>query len=236
MKQRTLMKIGGVFGLLVAATQIGGNALHPPISPDAVEALETIAGESLWDPAHLVITVSYFLFIPFAIGLAAAYEDRGWELWIGIPLVIVGAALGGAQIQTHLTIFQHLAVEYVSAGGGAAGEPFLILYETFWPYSVALEITHLLLIYAAAVILGLAMLRERAFTEWAGWLGVAGGGIAAAGIVIGKLVMDSQGGDLVFGFSLLPLLAWIIVISVQTLKAAKRSRPGSSEAPADGRP
>lgn len=232
MKRRTFMKIGGIFGLLVAITQIGGNAFHPPIPPDTVEALQIIAGAGAWDLVHLVITVSYFLFIPFAIGLAAGFEDRGWEIWIGVPLVIVGAALGGAQIQTHLTIFQHLAAEYSAAGGGAGGEPFVLLYETLWPYGVALEITHLLLIYAAAVVIGLAMRRERTFTNWMGWLGVAGGGFAAAGIGIGKLVMSSQAGDVVFGVSLLPLLAWIVVISVQLLKAAGKSGARSGESPA----
>lgn len=230
MKRDGLIKIGGVFGLLVAATQLGGNAFHPPIPVVTEDALRVIAETGPWNVVHLVITVSYFLFIPFAIGLGEAFERPGPEVRIGVPLVIVGASLGGAQILTHLTIFRDLAESWAASGGGE----FVLLYETLWPYAVALEIAHLLVIYAAAVLFGIAMLRETLFERWAGWLGIGAGVAATAGILVGKIVMNSSSGDIVFGVSIVPLLVWIVSVAIMLLKAERSTSGSDSTAPAGG--
>ncbi len=219
MQNPRLIKVGGVFALIVAVMQIVGNGLHPPIPPDTVEALQVIASTGPWEIVHLIILISYFMFIPFVIGAAASFQDQDAPLVrIGTPLIIVGGAIGAAQISTHLTIFRFMALQYVATSDAASQADIVFLYNTLWPYSVVLEIAHLLAIFIAAMMFGVAMLRETVFPKWVGWLGTIGGGIAAAGILVGKLVIHSRVGDIVFGVGLLPAVIWIIIVGIALLR------------------
>lgn len=132
-RTKTLIKIGGYSALVVAALQVAGNALHPPIPPDTIEALGVIQRNQLWNPVHIEIAVSYFLFIPFVLGAAATFNERTPLVRIATPLVIVGAAIGGVQILSHLTVFRTLAIHHHAGGGEAAGSSTAFLYELLWP-------------------------------------------------------------------------------------------------------
>jgi hypothetical protein len=214
-----LIKVGGIFALIVAVMQIVGNALHPPIPTVTADALQVIASTTYWVAVHLIITISYFLFIPFIIGASAAFKDRQSPLVrIGTSFVIVGAALGAAQITTHLTIFKIFADNYVATSDPAAKQNIAFLYEAFWPYSVALEMAHLILIFIAAILFGVAILQEDVFPRWLGWLGIISGGIANVGILVGKLVVHSLVGDIIFAAGLVPLVLWIIGIGIYLLR------------------
>lgn len=218
MQNPRLIRVGGISALVVGAMQLGGNALHPPIPPDTVAALNVIASTSIWTIVHLVITVSYFIFIPFVIGAAASFKDQEAPLVrIGTPLIIVGAAIGAAQISTHLTIFKFLADHYVVADAAQQAN-IAFLYEVLWPYSVALELAHLIVIFIAAFMFGLAMLREDVFVRWIGWMGVIAGIVATTGILVGKLLIQSQVGDIIFGVGLIPLVIWIFAVGVSLLR------------------
>ncbi len=237
MRDPKLVRLGGYFALLTAATQIGGNALHPPIPRDTVAALGVIHATTIWPIVHLVITVSYFLFIPFAIGAYAAFRQPGALVRIGTALVIVGAAMGAVQITTHLTIFHYLAGQYASAAP-AIQNSIVMNYDMLWPYSVALEVAHLLTIFVAAGLFGVAMLGEEIYPRWIAIMGLVGGGVAIAAIMVGKFVIQSQTGDLIFGFGLLPLMVWIVAVGIVLLKvtpaqlaAADAAAPRPTAAP-----
>jgi hypothetical protein len=223
-----LIRVGGIGALAVAVTQVGGNALHPPIPPQTAEALDIMARTALWIPVHLDITLSYFLFIPFVIGAAASFRDRPPLVRIATPLIIVGAALGAAQITTHLTIFKYLADRYAATTDPGLRGTIELLYETLWPYSVALEIAHLLVIDVAAVLFGLAMLGEALYPRWVAWLGVVGGIVAAAGLLVGKLVVRTAMGDVIFGVTLIPPVIWIVAVGVVLLRYAPLSPEGAT--------
>jgi hypothetical protein len=217
-----LIRLGGYFALLVAAIQLVGNGLHPPIPSDPVEALEIIHHTGHWAIIHIAVCISYFLFIPFVIGASAAFTDRRSPLVrTATPLVIVGAGIGAAQILTHLTLFSYLAEQYATAD--ADGQQMIIfLYEAFWPYNVALEVAHLEAIFIAVILYGVALLNEDAFPRWQAWLGIGAGLVASAGILIGKAILDN---DILFGVSLLPLIVWIVAIGITLL----RLQPPESE-------
>ena len=236
MRDLKLIRLGGYFALLTAATQIGGNALHPPIPRDTVAALGVIHATTIWPIVHLVITVSYFLFIPFAIGASAAFKQQSWLVRLATPLVIVGAAMGVVQITTHLTIFHYIAMQYATASP-AVQQTLAMNYDMLWPYSVALEVAHLLTIFVAVGLFGIAMLDEPLFPRWIGIIGIIGGVVAVAGISVGKFVINNTTGDLIFGFSLLPLMVWIVALGIVLLKvtpaqlAAADATPRPTAAP-----
>jgi hypothetical protein len=226
MSDTRLIKVGGYFALIVAVMQIIGNGLHPPIPTVTIEALELIAGTSYWVPIHVLITVSYFMFIPFIVGASAAFKDRKSPLVrIGTVLVIVGAGIGAVQISTHLTLFKYLSDQYIATSDSALQQMIVFTYESFWPWNVALEVAHLVAIFVAAFMFGVAILQEDVFPRWLGNLGVASGAVSTAGILIGKIVMNSRTGDIVFGVGLLPLVIWIIAIGVLLLRLKTAPEP-----------
>lgn len=213
-----LIRIGGIFALLVAATQVVGNALHPVLPDDAAASLTIIGNTGRWAVVHTIITVSYFMFVPFVLGLAASFPARPAAVRIATTLVVVGAALGAAQITTHTTIFRYLGVQFNHALDAVSHERFTFLYDALWPYSVALEIIHLLAIYVASILIAREMLRNPSYRRWLAILGLIGGIIATAGILVSKFIITGKTGNLIFGFSLLPSIIWIIGTGVALLK------------------
>ncbi|KXK52351.1 MAG: DUF4386 family protein [Chloroflexi bacterium] len=210
-----LVRMGGYFAIIVGLMQLVGNGLHPPIPADTVEALGVIAGLSYWIPIHVVISMSYFMFIPFVLGAAAAFKDQGSPFIIVAKyLVIVGAGLGAAQILTHLTYFKYLADQYALADP-ALQQNIIFSYESFWPYNVALEIAHLVAIFVAVSLFGMELLRDDVLPRWLAWLGIAAGIAATVGILAGKIIFNN---DIVFGVSLPPLLIWILAVGVNLLR------------------
>lgn len=226
MSDMRLIKVGGYFALIVAVMQIIGNGLHPPIPTVTPEALELIGNTGYWVAIHVLITISYFMFIPFIVGASAAFKDRKSPLVrIGTVLVIVGAGIGAVQISTHLTLFKYLADQYIVTSDPALQQMVVFTYESFWPWNVALEVAHLVAIFIAALMFGIAILQEDVFPKWLGNLGIASGAVSTAGILIGKIVMNSRAGDIVFGVGLLPLVIWIIAIGVLLLRLKTAPEP-----------
>lgn len=224
MSDATLLKVGGVNALLLAVVQVVGNSLHPVLPPEAGASLVMIGHAGRWVWVHVLITVSYFIFIPFVLGFAASFRERSAWIRIGTPLVIVGAALGAAQISTHTTIFRFLGVQYAGTVDPGAQAAIAFSYDTLWPYSVALEVIHLLAIYAAVLLFGAAMLRDPGYPRWMAWLGLAAGAAATAGILVGKFVVTTAAGNLIFGFSLLPLIVWIVAVGIVLLRMQPSAR------------
>jgi hypothetical protein len=221
MEDRTLIRIGGLGALAVAVTQAVGNGLHPPIPHDTVQALTVIHNTMPWIVVHIIITVSYFLFIPFVVGTQPAFRNNPALVRVGTPLVIAGAIIGAVQITTHLTLFHHLGQIYPT-GDSALQATVILMFESLWPYSVALEISHLLAIFIAILLFGIAMLKETNFPRWVAIMGIIAGALAATAILVGKFVITGRTGDLVFGASLLPLVVWIVATGVVLLRLAAR--------------
>jgi hypothetical protein len=218
-----LVRMGGYFAIIVGLMQIVGNGLHPPIPTDTVAALNVIASTNLWVVIHVLISISYFMFIPFVIGAAAAFKDRNSPFILtGKMLVIVGAGIGAAQILTHLTFFKYLADQYVVTADPVLQQNIIFTYEAFWPYAVALEIAHLVAIFVAVTLFGIALLNEDILPRWLAWLGIGAGVFATFGIVSSKVIFDN---DIVFGVSLLPLVIWILAIGVNLLRLKPAPQP-----------
>jgi hypothetical protein len=210
-----LIRMGGYFAIIVGLMQLVGNGLHPPIPADTAAALTVIATTNLWIVIHVIITVSYFMFIPFAIGASALFKDHNSPyIAVARALVFVGAGLGAAQILTHLTFFKFLADQYIT-GDPTLQQNIVFTFEAFWPYNVALEIAHLVAIFIAVLLFGLALLQESVLPRWLAWLGVAGGALATIGILASKLILHN---DLIFGLTLVPLVVWILAVGVNILR------------------
>lgn len=216
MNDSRLVRVGGYFALIVAVMQVIGNGLHPPIPDPTVEALTVIHNTTYWVPVHVIITISYFMFIPFVIGASAAFQDKGSPLVLAAKaLVIAGATIGAVQILTHLTYFKYLADTYFTTADPAIQQMVVFNYEAFWPYAVALEIAHLCAIFISVSLFGIVMLSDNQFARWMAYTGIAGGAIATLGILSSKIIFNN---DIIFGVSLLPLVIWIFAVGLRLLR------------------
>lgn len=216
MSDSRLIRVGGYFALIVAVMQVVGNALHPPIPDTTVDALTVIHNTALWVPVHVIITISYFMFIPFVVGATAAFKDKESPLILAArALVIAGATIGVVQILTHLTYFKYLADTYFVTADPAIQQMVIFSYESFWPYSVAMEIAHLCAIFISVTLYGIAMLSDTQFAKWMSYTGIAGGLIATFGILSSKIIFNN---DIIFGLSLLPLVIWIFAVGLRLLR------------------
>jgi hypothetical protein len=222
MTDNRLVRVGGYFALIVAVMQVVGNALHPPIPDGTVDALTVIHNTALWIPVHVIITISYFMFIPFVIGASAAFQDKNSPLILAAKaLVIAGATIGAVQILTHLTYFKYLADTYFGTSDAALQQMITFNYEAFWPYAVALEIAHLCAIFISVSLFGIAMLSDSQFARWMAYTGIAGGLIATFGILSSKIIFNN---DIIFGVSLLPLVIWIFAVGLRLLRLSPASQ------------
>jgi hypothetical protein len=215
-----LLKIGGASALLYVGLSVAGNIMHTAMPPTPDGALETIAGSGTWKIAHIILTSTYFFIVPMLIAVAATFKENSTIMRIAVPMILVCAAVGIVQISTHLTLFHHLAHKYVAATDPMVKANILLLYESFWPFNVALEVAHLLVIYSLIIAIGFAMMHSD-FPKWVAWAGVIGGIVAVAGIVIGEIILSGSGGlmgDRIFGLSLLPLMVWLLAVGVILFK------------------
>ncbi|MGH7491274.1 MAG: hypothetical protein ACREOO_02640 [bacterium] len=215
-----LFKIGGTSALLYVGLSVAGNLMHTAMPPTPAGALETIAGSGTWKIAHIILTSTYFFIVPMLIAVAATFKESSPIMRIAVPMILVCAAVGIVQISTHLTIFHHLAHKYVAAADPMVKANVILIYETLWPFNVALEIAHLLVIYTLIIAIGFAMLHGD-FPKWVAWAGITGGAVAVAGIIIGEIILSGSGGllgDRIFGLSLLPLMVWLLAVGVNLLK------------------
>jgi len=209
-----LIRLGGYCALLAAAMQIIGNIMHPPIPRDTVAALGVIAGSGDWLITHLILSSSYFIFIPLAVGAAASFRNDPPELRVAVPLIIFGTALGVTQILTHLTLFRFLAVQYAATSDASVRATIVFVYDAFWPYNVALEVGHLTVIDLSALLFGIAMFGETIYPRWLALVGCAGGVVALIGLYIGTLVVRTTFGDVLFAVSLIPMVVFIVVTGI----------------------
>lgn len=217
-----LVRMGGYFAIIVGLMQLVGNGLHPPIPTDTSAALNVISSTSYWTIIHVVITISYFMFIPFVLGASAAFRDQNSPfILVAKFLVIVGAGLGAAQILTHLTFFKYLADQY-ALGDPAIQQNTIFTYESFWPYSVALEIAHLVAIFMAVLLFGVELLKDDVLPRWLAYLGIFAGAGATIGILASKIVFHT---DIIFGVSLVPLVIWILAVGVNLLRLKPPVQP-----------
>ena len=219
-RNKVLIKIGGISALLYVGLSVVGNLMHTAMPPDPAGALETIGSSSTWKLAHAILTSTYAFILPMLIGVKATFREDKTVMPIAVPLITAGVAVGTAQIGTHATIFRILGEKYLAATDAVAKANLITIYEVLWPYNTVLELAHLVVIYLLIVFIAMAMRRED-YPKWVAWVGVAGGVIAVAGIIIGEVVFSRSGGlmgDRIFGFSLLPLMVWLLAVGVILIK------------------
>lgn len=219
-QNKTLIRIGGVSALLYVGLSVAGNIMHTAMPPDPAGALETIGSSRSWNLAHAILMSTYAFVLPMLIGVKATFRKDSTVMRIAVPLIIAGVAVGTAQIGTHATIFRILGEKFLAATDAGVKANIIMLYEVLWPYNVILELAHLLVIYLLIIFIARAMLHED-YPKWVAWVGIAGGVVAVAGIILGEVVFGKSGGlmgDRIFGFSLLPLMVWLLAVGIILVK------------------
>ncbi len=228
MQDLRLIRLGGYCALLAAAMQIVGNIMHPPIPRDTIAALGVIAGSGNWLITHLILSSSYFIFIPLAVGAAASFRNDPPTVRIAIPLIIFGTALGVTQILTHLTLFRFLAEQYAATSDAAVRSTIVFVYDAFWPYNVALEVGHLTVIDLSALLFGIAMLDEKIYPRWLALVGCVGGIVAVVGLYVGTLAVRTTLGDVIFAVSLIPMVIFIVATGIILIRLQPALAPATA--------
>lgn len=229
----SLMKIGGISALIWVVLQVVGNGLHPRLPSDYAMSMEHIAMSKVWGVAHLILISDYFFLIPMIVGFAASFSPQPWGVKLAVPLMIVAVTVGIVQVALHPTTLRMLGEHYMHNPDGAGRDFIVTLYQGFWAYNIVLEVGHLLLIHLVVVLVAIGMLREPIYKRWIGWLGIAGGAIAAISLVIGEVFLESSvlGDAITFGVGLLPSAVWLVTVGITLL----RYKPTPSELEARGR-
>jgi hypothetical protein len=222
-----LMKIGGISALVWVALQIVGNTLHPRLPSDYAMSMEHIAASNVWGIAHLILISDYFVLIPMIVGFAASFSKQPWGMRLGVPLIVVAVTVGVVQVALHPSALRILSENFTANPGAVDQNYLIILFEGFWSYNIILEVGHLLLIHIVVIIVAIGMLSESLYPKWIGWLGIAGGSVAAISLVIGEVILESSvlGDTITFGVGLLPSAVWLVAVGIVLL----RYKPSSTK-------
>jgi len=214
----------GGLAVLLTVILVVGNGLHPPLPSESVPALTMIASDALWSAVHVLITSSYLVLIPVALGVAASFQKELPQVRIGLHLIVFGAALGTVYITIHLTMLTYLARQYTLATDTAARANVAFLYGLVYPLADAFDVISLFAIFAAVMLYGTAMLRDPLYPSWLGWVAIGGGVIAAVGRLVHE-AMQTATGAVVDGISMIPLVVWIAATGVILLRAGATGAP-----------
>lgn len=209
----------GILALLLVVILVVGNGLHPPLPKESLPALMMIAGYGPWSIVHLLILSSYLVLIPVACGVAASFVGEYPQVRIGVQLVVFGAALGAVYITIHLTMLTYLARQFTLTTDAVARANIAFLYDLIYPLADAFDVISLFAIFAAVILYGTAMRRDRLYPAWLGAVAIGGGGIAAVGRLVHE-AMQTTTGAIIDGVSMIPLVVWLAATGVILLHTA----------------
>lgn len=178
MQEHELVGIVLVAGLVVFLIGAGGWKLgyEQPLE-QALPVIHLDRRRRAW--IHLWMIPAMFLTSAGVLGLAAVLDD-GIALVLSLMAAVVyllGAVCWVASLAFRLTVIPWAAEQTVERGD--LPESFAALDS----WSGSLYAVHMVSAYAAFAILGAAVLADGELPRWAGWGGLAGGVLFAAGFL-----------------------------------------------------
>jgi hypothetical protein len=158
MSTRTLLRLSGLALLIALPLQVVGFVLHPP-SENVADVLKPLYG-----PAHLVIFISWVLAMLGLPGFYARQAERAGLL----GLVGYVLTMGAVAYHLYLTLYEAFptpllarqAPELIGPGG-----PLAHGAGALGPLGFGLVL--------AFPLFGIATVRAKVYSRWAGWLQVA---------------------------------------------------------------
>ncbi len=211
----------------------GGTILHPSGADpnDAVAAFSEYADDQWWIASHLTQLLGLALIVCALIQLSrllASGSARGFA-WIGAAGSIASLAVAAA-----LQAVDGIALKTMVDAWAAAAEPdkTILFYATYGVRQIEVGLASIMsLLFGLTVcVYGVAVISDRNFVTWLGWLAIIGGvPTAIAGVVIAYTGFSGLAMSINMPASLL-LLIWIIALGVLFWRRdTVESATGSSE-------
>ena len=217
MSERNNYKMCAVAAIAGALTLFGGTLLHPsnadPNDPQA--AFTEYAANRPWVASHLMQLFGIILIVVALVLLSRQMSNGGGASWAYLGVIGAGASLSvAAALQAVDGVALKLMVN-TWATASAADKDMLFL-ATFAVRQIEIGLASILslLIGMTVTIYGVALVSDRSFPKWLGWLAILGGiAIAVAGIVMAYSGFSDLAMTINLSASAL-LLVWLIVIGV----------------------
>lgn len=210
-------KIGAVAAIAGALTLFVGTYLHPSNADpnDALAAFTEYAANRPWIASHLMQLFGIILIVVALIFLSRLMSNGGGASWAYLGIVGAGSSLSVAgALQAVDGIALKLMVDTWAAASAADKE--MLFLATFAVRQVEIGFASILgLLFGITVaIYGIALVSDRSFPKWLGWLAILGGiPIAVAGIVIAYTGFSNLAMAINMTGSSLALV-WMIVVGV----------------------
>ncbi len=210
-------KICGVAAIAGALTLFVGTSLHPSNADpnDPLAAFTEYAADPSWIASHLMQLFGIILIVVALVFLSKLMSNGGGASWAYVGVLGAGASLSVAAV---LQAVDGVALKVMvnSWAAASAADKEMLLLATFAVRQIEIGLASILgLLFGITVtIYGVALVSDRSFPKWLGWLAILSGiPIAVAGIVFAytgfsDLAMTTN----LSGSSL--LLVWLIVVGV----------------------
>jgi hypothetical protein len=218
MNRKTLVKIGGISGIVLGIVQLAGIVLHGSIPVDAAEGLAFIGDHPGWALTHILLISSYLVIITFYVGFQFSFTTNQPLLELGANLTLVGALLGAIHFSIHFALYPFFAKQYSTLQGMAEGENILVFYLSVHHYAHILNRCSLFILMAVAFLFSLSMLKEPHYKKWIGILGIVSSLITIIAVAISEIFLPRPTGDIIFAIALLPTIVWIVAVGISMLK------------------
>ncbi len=211
----------------------GGTVLHPSGADpnDAVAAFSEYADDQWWIASHLTQLLGIALIVCALIQLSrllASGSARGLA-WIGAAGSIASLAIAAA-----LQAVDGIALKMMVDSWAAAAEPdkTTLFYAAYGVRQIEVGLASIMsLLFGLTVcVYGVAVISDRSFVTWLGWLAIIGGiSTAIAGVVIAYTGFSGLAMSINMPSSLL-LLIWMIALGILFWhRDTEESATGSSE-------
>ncbi len=217
MSERNNYKICAVAAIVGALTLFVGTFLHPSNADpnDPLAAFTEYAADRPWVASHLMQLFGIILIVAALVLLSRLMSNGGGASWAYLGVVGAGSSLSVAgALQAVDGIALKLMVD--SWATASAADKEMLFLATFAVRQIEIGLASILgLLFGITVtIYGIALVLNRSFPKWLGWLAILGGiPIAVAGIVIAytgfsdlAMTINLSGSSLV--------LVWMVVVGV----------------------
>lgn len=217
MSERNNYKIGAVTAIAGALSLFVGTFLHPlGADPnDPLAAFTEYAADRLWVASHLLQLIGLILIVFALVLLSRIMSGGGGSSWAHLGVVGAGASLSvAAALQAVDGVALKVMVDRWAAASAAEKE--MLFQATFGVRQIEIGLASILslLLGITVTIYGAALVLDRSFPKWLGWLAVVGGiPTAIAGVVMATTGFSGLAMGINMPASFL-LLVWMIVVGV----------------------
>ena len=210
-------KICAVAAIAGAVTLFVGTFLHPANADpnDPLAAFTEYAADGTWIASHLLQLLGVILIVVALVVLSRLMSNGGGASWAYLGAVGAGSTLsvaGATQAVDGIALKR--MVDSWAAASGADKEILFLATVAVRQIEIGLASILALMFGMTVTIYGVALVSDRSFPKWLGWLAILGGiPISMAGIVMAYTGFSNSAMTINLSGSSIALV-WMLVVGV----------------------